>query len=128
MDTSGLTREEAEESTDRIQKSLLEARGALYLLVGQALINHVTVPEVVGALTMARLRFEKREGHDREATELFSRLVYDYVTEVTTWDATREQFPPHPESDPTVEERAALLEAIVEMGDQSHPADLVGAE
>lgn len=128
LDATAMSSAQAEEATRMIRESLEQGRGALYALAGQALTNRVPQMEVVGALTMARLRYAKRTDHSEEGLRFWLEQVFDYVIEVASWPETLEQFPPHPDSDPTPDERRWLLDSIVMMGDQDHPADLVGAE
>jgi hypothetical protein len=123
LDTPAMTRKEAEKTIEEIRDAVMQARGALYALVGQALTNHIPQVEVLGALTMARLRFAKRTDHSELGLQFYLEQVFDFILEVTSWNETVKQFPPHPDSDPTPDERAMLIEHIVMMGDQHHPAD-----
>ena len=122
---SPVTREEAEQVTGDLDAALTNARGALYWLVGHALTNHITVPEVIGALTMARLKNDQRGDRDPEVAKIWGELLFDYVIQVVSWGETAQQFPPHPDSDPTPEERAMLIDMIVGIGlpTGEHPAD-----
>lgn len=120
-----ITREEAERSTHDLRESVEQARGALFALVGMALEHGVSVTEVVGALTMARLRYARREHASADSQQFFLEAVYDFVIEAATWEETRDQFPVKADVHPAHEHRAMLLDAIVSMGDQEHPADSV---
>jgi ParB-like chromosome segregation protein Spo0J len=125
---SDTDREALRASEAQLESGLKDARAGLYALVGLALTNGVTVPECVAAVTMARMNFERNKrdkGAMPETIELFRTHVFDYVTEVTTWPETLEQYPVHPDADPTPEERADLIENIVSLGDAEHPADSV---
>lgn len=119
------TREEAERSTEKIRHHLMEIRGSIYALVGRALVNHVSVPEVIGALTLGKLEWQKGTDRDPEIHKIMTELIWDYLIEVTSWPETLEQYPPHPAADPTPEERQWLIDSIVMMGSASgeHPAD-----
>jgi len=118
------SREEAEERTAQLRASLDEARAALFALVGTALTNHISVTEVLGALTMARLHYQQRGSTSDDAREFFLQQVYDYVIQVASWPETAQQFPPHPDAAPTPEDRQMLIDSIAMMGIHNHPADL----
>lgn len=130
LDRPPATREEALASTAKLRDALEQASAGLYAQVGLALENHISLPEVLGALTMARLKFDQHEDGDPEARDLFSKTVFEYVITVTSWPETVAQFPPHPESCPSPEQRDWLIENIVSMGlpRGEHPADVVGVE
>ncbi|MCD4525227.1 helix-turn-helix domain-containing protein [Nocardioides sp. cx-173] len=90
LDTPTLGREEAEAQTAELEEQLENVRVAVFALIVNALSYGITVPEVVMALTQARMSFEAEHKGPPEAVALFRRAVFDYLTTVVMWPETME--------------------------------------
>lgn len=123
LDTSVMSREEAERRTVEIREHLAAAREHLFALVVTGLCNAIPATELVRALLESQRRMEAaNRGREAgaEISETFRRGVYEPVIDSTLLPETAEEFRPHWDHETflpmTEEDRRALLEGIANVG------------